>query len=642
VSRESDALAAVLDRSARRARVVAAGESAAIGAAVAAISLTAGVLAAGACALWLGRRTTRRAIVRTLEARAPSSRNLLVTAEELSSGALDARPAIRDRVLAEAAELSGSLRIAQIFPPTRLAVLSALALVSWVAMYAAGARSSRVPATGAGAGAHATAQPAPAGALHVAATVVPPSYTRLPSSSQTDPAQIQAPQHSALDLAIAVSGPPVTVDFNGDVHPLSPAREGAFEWKATLERSGYVIVSAGDLRRMMPITVTPDALPSVHLDAPGRDLVYRPGADPRIAFAARATDDYGLRALSLRYTKVSGSGEQFEFTEGEIPLGVTRSDDRSWRGTAARTLSELRLVEGDMLVYRAVAADIRPGGGEASSDPYFIEISKLGIAAGDAFTLPEQETRYALSQQMLIVKTERLHQRRSSMPTGAFDEEARNLAVEQRMIRSEFVFMLGGEIEDEEVEAEQSVELQAGRLANRGQRDIRNATIAMSQAEKQLTGANTVEALKAERAAVDALQRAFARDRYILRALATRSPLDPGRRLTGVVDRSVGWRRMLPDAPANRRAALLQGVLDGLRAPSDPRELSVVAESAIRIDPESAVLRQVAADVQRLADAWTATAENARRRALDAIALSVAAEARRALADPPARLEGGR
>ena len=30
------------------------------------------------------------------------------------------------------------------------------------------------------------------------------------------------------------------------------------------------------------------------------------------------------------------------------------------------------------------------------------------------------------------------------------------------MIRSEFVFMLGGEIEDEEVEAEQSVEIQAG------------------------------------------------------------------------------------------------------------------------------------------------------------------------------------
>ena len=37
-------------------------------------------------------------------------------------------------------------------------------------------------------------------------------------------------------------------------------------------------------------------------------------------FDARATDDFGLRSLALRYTKVTGSGENFEFQEGEIPL----------------------------------------------------------------------------------------------------------------------------------------------------------------------------------------------------------------------------------------------------------------------------------------------------------------------------------
>ena len=124
------------------------------------------------------------------------------------------------------------------------------------------------------------------------------------------------------------------------------------------------------------------------------------------------------------------------------------------------------------------------------------------------------------------------------------------------MIRAEFVFMLGGEINDEEVEAEQSVELQAGRLQNRGQRDLRAATIAMSQAEKLLTGANTADALVAERAAVTALQRAFSRDRYILRALATRSQLDPARRLTGSSADATGWRRCRAGCggePARRR-----------------------------------------------------------------------------------------
>src|SRR5262249_46809967 len=130
--------------------------------------------------------------------------------------------------------------------------------------------------------------------------------------------------------------------------------------------------------------------------------------------------------------------------------------------------------------------------------------------------------------------------------------------------RAEFVFMLGGEVEDEEAEAEQSNELQEGRLRNRGQRDVRAATIAMSQAEKLLTGADTADALVAERAAVAALQRAFARDRYILRALASRSQLDLSRRLTGDLRAAADWRRSLPDAPVNRRAAQLQDLLRGV------------------------------------------------------------------------------
>src|SRR4029453_13636558 len=179
-----------------------------------------------------------------------------------------------------------------------------------------------------------------------------------------------------------------------------------------------------------------------------------------------------------------------------------KSGPRDWSGSASRSLAELDLHEGDMLVYRAVAADARRGEVEASSDAFFIEISKFGVAAGDAFTLPEEETRYALSQQMLIIKTERLPARRSNMAAADVAEAALNLAVEQRMIRAEFVFMLGGEVEDEEVEAQQPTKLPEGRLQNRGQRDLRLATTARSQAEKFLTGANTAEALVAERAAV--------------------------------------------------------------------------------------------------------------------------------------------
>jgi hypothetical protein len=205
------------------------------------------------------------------------------------------------------------------------------------------------------------------------------------------------------------------------------------------------------------------------------------------------------------------------------------------------------------------------------------------------------------------------------------------------MIRAEFVFMLGGEISDEEVEAEQSTELQAGRLQNRGQRDLRAATVAMSLAEKLLTGADTAAALTAERAAVAALQRAFTRDRYILRALATESQLDPTRRLTGSLSGARDWRRVPPDVPENRRAALLEDLLRGIAALLQPspeafRERALVlAEEAVRIDPASASLRETATGLQRAADAGGDRA--ARSVALSSAAAGATAEARRAHAD---------
>src|SRR4029450_5614176 len=101
---------------------------------------------------------------------------------------------------------------------------------------------------------------------------------------------------------------------------------------------------------------------------------------------------------------------------------------------------------------------------------------------------------------------------------------------------------------------------------NRIPLDLRAASLAMSQAEKLLTGTNTAEALVAERAAVTALQQAFARDRYILPAFASRANLDPARRLTGDLKDAWGWARTRAQAPEDRRAAQLQDVMAGLGA----------------------------------------------------------------------------
>jgi hypothetical protein len=669
-------VADAIGSSIRRARVLALAEAVAWGLTVAAVSPVAGALLAAALGVWRWRTTSRAAIVRALEHVQPGFRNLLVTADELACEALTAKPPVRTRVFADAAARVQQVDLRAAFPITPLFRIALLAAVAWTAV--AAAHLWRNPASRGVAGSASQTPPAVDASasplLQVNVAIEPPAYTGLPETKAVNPEQLQAIEGSTLALSIDASATRVTVEHDGNTRTLTRGADGHFTARLSLTRTGYVLMTAdagegrptpvakAGARRMVPIVVTPDALPAVRLVAPARDLIYA-GGNPRIAFEARATDDFGLRSLALHYTKVSGSGENFEFKEGEIPLAVTRANARDWGGSASRSLAELNLKEGDMLVYRAVAADARPGDGSATSDAFFIEISRLGVAAGDAFTLPQEESKYALSQQMLIVKTERLHQRRAMLQAADFTEQALNLAVEQRMIRAEFVFMLGGEINDEEVEAEQSVELQAGRLQNRGQRDLRAATIAMSQAEKLLTGASTAEALLAERAAVTALQRAFSRDRYILRALATRSRLDPARRLTGSLGEASGWHRVVPDTPANRRMALLQDLLKGIAelitpgpkgpglhrdagtpnadarragpfGPADQlrQHAQVLAEEAIRLDPASAAMRQTATELQRAAD----TADAATRStALTAAATAAASEARRSQAAAP-------
>jgi uncharacterized protein DUF4175 len=655
-------------RAMRRARIVAIAEGLAWGAVVAVVSLVAGALVATATMAWRLRRTRRRHVVSAVDRGTAGARNIFVSADELSSGRLLARPDIRERVFADAARLAQQVEYRRVFPKTPAVRAAAMAGAAWAIVAASVIWRIPVPEV-ARRLVTSTSPGTAADTVHLTVTIEPPPYTLLPSRSFSDPAEIAAVEGSTMMVVVGAGGeqsdgscgaelppsldlgrtgqPCVTADHDGAQRPLSRGADGRFSDRVHLARTGYyTVTTATGARRVVPIVVSPDALPTVRVSAPGRDLVY-PAANQQVAFVATATDDFGLQSLSLQYTRMAGSGETYQFEEGTIPLTLAKSTNREWRGTATRSLAALGLKEGDVLVYRAVASDARAGSGAATSDAFFIEISTLAAAAGDAFTVPQEETRYALSEQMLVIKTDRLDQRRGSMPREEFDEAAINLSIEQRMIRAEFVFMLGGEIEDEDVEAAQSTELAEGRLQNRGQRDLRAATVAMSEAEKLLTGGSMREALAAERRAIAALQRAFARDRYILRALAGQTDLDPNRRLTGTLPRANTWRRDPRSAGVNRRAALLQDLMAGLgdlrarvreSAPAheeSARSAVVLAGEALRVDPESAPLRRAAADLQRIGDSWRATAADARRQAIDGVASAVARELMQALAPVP-------
>jgi hypothetical protein len=271
-----------------------------------------------------------------------------------------------------------------------------------------------------------------------------------------------------------------------------------------------------------------------------------------------------------------------------------------------------------------------------------VQILSPSDVAMEGFATGDDREKYALSEQMIIVKTEQLHAKRSTLSSDALADEAMGLSAMQRSVRAQFVFMLGGELEDVEAEAAATAatelheeneaageqDLLAGRMQNRGRQDVLIAIRKMSEAATSLAVADTATALVAERAAVIALQRAFTKSRLILRTMNVRERIDPTRRLMGDPKDEASWRRT-PSAPEVAPPVVaLRRALDGLgeiagRATvesADRARLEKVAESILQMDPASPAVRQAASRVTAAADAVAAGREAGRIKELIAVA----------------------
>jgi hypothetical protein len=579
-------------------------------ASVAATTLIAGL----AAALWLrhvGAGWNASVSARRVEAAHAESRNIVITAEELLRHPHRAGDAIRQRVIFEAAEMVGSANPPEVVPLRRplwgatLGVLAAVTILTVVPGQARRLTSRAIPQP----------QSSAHGAVPIAvtATVDPPAYTHEGRKTMTNPERIDALQGSRLTLTVRGGGP-FRLRFGSDALATQASGDET-RVELALSQSGYIAIepmepeSAG-MKRLLPIAVVADRAPTIRIDKPGRDLLL-PHASQNVELSGAAADDFGMQSLELRYTKVTGSGEQFEFNEGTLPLSIARESGREWRARAVLALRSVGLAPGDALIYRLVGRDERPGdAGLATSDTYFIEIAGPGQVALTGFELPPDRERYALSQQMIVLKLERLRAKEKSIDRASLEQEAGNIAAEQRAVRANFVFLMGGEVEDEEAEAEHSHEIQEGRLENTARREIVDAIQHMGKVEIALAAVDTGGALPPARAAVDALQRAFGRNRYILRTLPVRSRIDPSKRLSGDTSSASSWGREVSAPPADAAAeaarALLGRLLElspALVAGTVPAAaITGLAENALSIDAAAADWQQISRSLLQLRD----------------------------------------
>ncbi len=532
-----------------------------------------------------------------IERRAPVLDNLLVTIVELEQRPRPVHPLIESELRRQAAARVADVQPSAVAPLGRasaLAVTLALgAVLVWARIGGVDASTpASTPALDVARGLE-VQQP------HVTMVITPPPYTSLPPTTARDAehGRVEVLEGSRVRIEVAPVEADVQLVETGRA-PLTFQRSGDVGWlELTADRTQFLLVRFAGAStipdRLLALLVKPDAAPVVRIRQPARDLMF-PEPRGRVKVEVEATDDLALNALSLRYTRVFGSGESTIFQEGDWPLRVERVERGQWHATSEISLEDLQLEEGDTLVYRATTRDLRPGRDPSSSEAYLLEVGKLGAAPSAGFSLPEDKDRQALSQQMLIVKTERLHAQRTRLSRAEFEDQARLLAVEQRMVRAEFVFMTGGEVQDEVEEAEHSHDLAEGRFENEGQVELLTAIREMSRAEARLNDAATEPALVFERAALKALQRAFDRRRYLLRTMPERARIDQTRRLTGTLSDARSWRR--PGTAARRAVDVetFDALARDLAASRLSGELGPLAVRFASIDPNAAEIQQAA------------------------------------------------
>jgi hypothetical protein len=558
-----------------------------------------------------------------VEARVGGLDNLLVTATALASGAIEATDRMRDEVARQAEARAMAVRpsvVAPLVRPVGLASLAAAgaAMVIWSAF---AARSTVTPTP--------DATPPAAPLQSVRATISPPTYLGLAQRTLDDPDALTMPAGSRLRLDVRAGATVVWLEEPDQAVRSVPATgNGVFSVEWTPATTAAVVLAAGETAgqatgsRLMHVSVVPDEAPRVRVTEPGRDLaVGAPSAI--IEVVAEASDAERLAGLRVAYVKMSGSGESFAFDEGEAPVAIDRTSPQQWRGRARLSLAALKLEDGDSLVYRALARDSNPDADWVSSDAFTVDVGTRLEFAGAGFAVPDEDRRYAISQQMVIVKTERLLAERRQLGAEPWTERTRMLAVEQRMVRAEVVFLSGGEVQDEVEEAEHAHELQEGRLENAGRAEMLRAINEMSRAEARLNAGDANGALVFERAALAALQRAFDRRRYFLRTLGERSRIDPARRLTGDRSRAQSRTRTSPEDRADPTEAMRTLVGD----------LAVLVDTG---DAASPALLARLASMGRAGDDWwplasaltTASTAEARRDAARAAMARVALRAR--------------
>jgi len=287
--------------------------------------------------------------------------------------------------------------------------------------------------------------------------VEPPPYTGLPGHRAQDDSQLRVLPGSRLTAEGSGWRLPPSESFrvsrlrtDGIPEALLEEGEAGGGWRVTwtvgFGDRGLLLETGGaqgdpTALRVVPVLPLEDLPPTVELLEPDRDhLLSGPGGSVRVR--AEARDDHGVADLRLRWVHTRGSGESWDFREGELPWEGLSQVEGGLRGEGLLELDVLEVRPGDVIHLRAVAVDRNDvtGPGEGVSGARVLrvagpdELHEITLVSG--FPV-EGEREPVLSQRMIILLTEALLGEEPAISSQDLLHRSLRIAGEQQRLREE-------------------------------------------------------------------------------------------------------------------------------------------------------------------------------------------------------------
>ncbi len=206
-----------------------------------------------------------------------------------------------------------------------------------------------------------------------------PAYTGLPPEKLDPGGDVAAVVGTSVTVRATVTRPAQAASVRldgGAAVPLTRDSLGRWSGSFRVRRDGFYQVDLvapdgtpvpGSVQYV--IEALEDRVPSVAIEQPGRDTKVT--SVEEISIALRASDDYGVAGLELRYSVNGGAEQKVALTDS-----TSRRTTPELRAAHTLFLEELGLKPGDLISYHAVARD--GAGGSGSSDIYFLEVRPFG------------------------------------------------------------------------------------------------------------------------------------------------------------------------------------------------------------------------------------------------------------------------